>query len=104
MGGRRLRQLRVTDDDDSEGRDFPPLLRKENEMDVTTLKNKLLETLDGIDKDKLSLMDLQLYANILRTASEIQDKSYAETMAEMVGGFRTPIPQPMVLGDMKGGA
>lgn len=73
-------------------------------MDVSTLKNKLLETLDSIDKDKLSLMDLQLYANILRTVSEIQDKSYAETMAEMVSGFHAPIPQPMVLGDMKGGA
>lgn len=73
-------------------------------MDVATLKNKLLGTLDSIDKDKLSLMDLQLYANILKTVSEIQTKSYADTMAEMMNGFRAPIPQPMVLGDMKGGA
>ena len=34
-------------------------------MDVGTLKNKLMETLDSIDKDKLTLMDPRLYADIL---------------------------------------
>lgn len=73
-------------------------------MDVNTLKEKLLATMDSIDKDKLSLMDLRLYVDILKTVSEIQTKSYAETMAEMMNGFHAPIPQPMVLGDMKGDA
>lgn len=74
-------------------------------MDITILKAKLLDTLDGIDKDKLSLMDLKLYADILKTASEIQTKTYAEMMAETLGGFnaREPFPKPMVIGDMKEG-
>ena len=73
-------------------------------MDVEILKNKLMETLDSIDKDKLSLMDLRMYADILKTVSEIQTKSYAEAMAEMMSGIHAPIPQPAVLGDLKGGA
>ena len=73
-------------------------------MDIATLKEKLLETLDSIDKDKLSLMDLRMYADILKTASEIQAKSYAETMAEMMNGFHAPIPAPAVIGSMKGDA
>ncbi|MBR3796419.1 MAG: hypothetical protein IKK34_10430 [Clostridia bacterium] len=73
-------------------------------MDVGTLKNKLIETLDGIDKDKLSLMDLRMYADILKTVSEIQTKSYAEAMAEMMNGFHSPIPQPAMIGSLKGDA
>lgn len=73
-------------------------------MDVGILKNKLMETLNSIDKDKLSLMDLRMYADILKTVSEIQTKSYAEAMAEMMNGFHAPIPQPAVLGDLKGDA
>lgn len=73
-------------------------------MDVMTLKNKLMETLDGIDKDKLTLMDLRMYADILKTVSEIQVKSYAEVMAETMSCFHNPIPQPAVLGGLKGDA
>lgn len=52
------------------------------------LKNELLDTLGSIDKNKLSLLDLKMYADILKTASEIQAKSYLDTMAEvMSGGF-----------------
>lgn len=73
-------------------------------MDVLTLKNKLMETLDGIDKDKLTLMDLRMYADILKTVSEIQAKSFSEVMAETMGCFHNPIPQPAVLGGLKGDA
>lgn len=73
-------------------------------MDVETLKNKLIDTLDGIDKDKLTLMDLKMYADILKTVSEIQAKSYAEALAEMLGKMHAPIPQPAVLGGLKGDA
>lgn len=73
-------------------------------MDVGTLKNKLIETLDSVEKDKLTLMDLRMYADILKTVSEIQTKSYAEAMAEMMNGFHSPIPQPAVLGGLKGDA
>lgn len=73
-------------------------------MDVGTLKNKLMETLDSIDKDKLTLMDLRMYADILKTVSEIQTKSYAEAMAEMMSGIHNPLPQPTLLGGLKGDA
>lgn len=73
-------------------------------MDVATLKNKLIETLDAIDKDKLTMMDLRMYADILKTVSEIQTKSYAEVMAETMGCFHNPAPQPTVLGGLKGDA
>lgn len=72
-------------------------------MDVSILKDKLLMTMDSIDKDKLSLMDLRLYADILKTVSEIQTKSYAETMAEMMNGFHVSTPQTRFVGEMKEG-
>lgn len=60
-------------------------------MTIEQVKTGLIETLDSMDKDKLSLSDLQLYANILKTISEIQTKSYAESFAEtfsaLGGGF-----------------
>ena len=73
-------------------------------MDVGTLKNKLMETLDSSDKDKLTLMDLRMYADILKTVSEIQTKSYAEVMAELISGIHNPMPQLAVLGGLKGDA
>ncbi len=64
-------------------------------MNVEQVKKNLLNTLDSIDRDKLSLLDLKLYAEILRTVSEIQAKSYLETMTEAMrstvcAGFNKP--------------
>ena len=51
-------------------------------MTIEQAKNDLLITLDSMDKNKLSLPDLSIYAQILKTISEIQSKSYVEMMAE----------------------
>lgn len=51
-------------------------------MTIEQAKNDILETLNSMDKEKLSLPDLHLYAQILKTVSEIQAKSYAESLAE----------------------
>ena len=59
-------------------------------MTIEQAKSELIATLESMDKNKLSLPDLQMYANILKTVSEIQAKSYAECLAETLaagGGF-----------------
>lgn len=59
-------------------------------MDINTLKTDLLETLDGIDKERLSLCDLKEYAEILKTVSETQGKPMAEMFMEAARGIATP--------------
>lgn len=64
-------------------------------MTIEQAKNDLLITLDSMDKNKLSLPDLSIYAQILKTISEIQSKSYVEMMAEAFSpqnglGFNPP--------------
>lgn len=65
-------------------------------MTIEQAKNDVLETLSSMDKEKLSLPDLHLYAQILKTVSEIQSKSYAEHLAETLaavgGGFGMKAP------------
>lgn len=51
-------------------------------MNIEEAKKNLLKTMESIDKDKLSLMELKLYAETLKVVSEIQAKSYAEMFAE----------------------
>ena len=55
-------------------------------MTIEQAKNNLIETLESMDKNKLSLGDLQMYANILKTISEIEAKSYVESLAEIFSG------------------
>lgn len=65
-------------------------------MTIEQAKNDLLATLDSMDKNKLSLPDLSMYAQILKTVSEIQSKSYAEMLAETFsakGGFGLNSPK-----------
>lgn len=64
-------------------------------MNIATAKENLLKTLESIDKDKLSLIDLKTYAEILRIVSDIQEKSYLDTITGIFstgGGFGSPIP------------
>lgn len=57
-------------------------------MTISEAKENLLATLESMDKEKFSLCDLQAYANILKTISEIQTKSYIECLGEtFAGGF-----------------
>lgn len=59
-------------------------------MDINTLKADLLDTLDGIDKERLSLCDLKEYAEILKTVSETQGKPMAEMFMEAARGIAIP--------------
>ena len=52
-------------------------------MTIEQAKNNLIDTLESMDKNKLSLGDLQIYAHILKTISEIESKSYVESLAEL---------------------
>lgn len=64
-------------------------------MNIATAKENLLKTLESIDKDKLSLIDLKTYAEILRIVSDIQEKSYIDTITGMLStsnGFGCHIP------------
>ena len=69
-------------------------------MTVEQVKTDLIQTLSSIDKEKLSLPDLRLYAETLKIASEIQGKSYAEMMAETLslGAFGQ---KPATVSDLK---
>lgn len=62
-------------------------------MTIEEARNDLLKTLESMDKNKLSLSDLKLYADTLKTVSEIQVKSYMDYMTQAmgcVGGYRAP--------------
>lgn len=64
-------------------------------MNIATAKENLLKTLESIDKDKLSLIDLKTYAEILRIVSDIQDKNYLDTITGLFStgsGFGPHIP------------
>lgn len=55
-------------------------------MNIKEAKSNLLDVLENIDKNKLSLTDLKLYADILKTVSEIHIKSYEDYIAETMSG------------------
>ncbi len=73
-------------------------------MDIKEARDNLLAVLDGIDKDKLSLPDLKIYAETLKTVSEIQTKSYQEYLSDVMSGFTTPAFKPATVSELKGGA
>ncbi len=65
-------------------------------MNIVTIKNDLLKTLDGIDKEKLSLYDLKTYAEIVKTVSEIREKDYMEKLSEVMSSMSTGFNGPKV--------
>lgn len=52
-------------------------------MDIKHARDSLLDTLTDIDKEKLNLQELKTYAEIMKTISEIQVKTFAEYMTEV---------------------
>lgn len=66
---------------------------------IDDVKQSLLATLDSIDKDKLNLVDLKTYADVLKTVSEIQSKNYFDCLSS---GLAFGLKQPTV-GEIKGG-
>lgn len=63
-------------------------------MTIDEMKNDLLKTLDSMDKNKLSLHELRTYAEVLKTVSDIQGKSYidylTQTMSGVGFGYKAP--------------
>lgn len=71
-------------------------------MDIKEARDTLLETVNGIDKDKLSLAELKNYAEILKIISEIQVKNYEEYLSNIMSGFCCG--KATTISDLKGGA
>lgn len=70
-------------------------------MTIEQVKKDLIATLDSIDKNKLSLPDLKVYAETLKTVSEIQTKSYAEAVASAMSVGLCNSYKPQTVSDLK---
>lgn len=60
-------------------------------MEIKEARDALLKVMDSIDKDKLSLYDLKTYVEILKTASEIQVKSFFDYMKDFNSTFNSSL-------------
>lgn len=70
-------------------------------MNIEQAKSDLIQTLSSIDKEKLSLSDLRLYAETLKIVSEIQAKSYSEMLAETFANGSSLGYKPMTVSELK---
>ncbi len=52
-------------------------------MTVADVKNRMLDKLAEMDLDSMTLMDANLYADVLKKLSDINEKSYTEIMADV---------------------
>lgn len=64
-------------------------------MTIEEARNDLLKTLESMDKDKLSLSELKIYAETLKIASEVQVKTFSDYFASL-SSCATGIKQPTV--------
>lgn len=72
-------------------------------MDISKLKEELISTVGSIDKDKLSLYDLKVYAEILKIVSDTHANGYEEILMKSLEALNTPSPiKPLTIADMKG--
>lgn len=53
-------------------------------MTISQAKSNLLDTLHAMDKSKMNVYDLKVYADTLRTVADISDKTYADCIADMM--------------------
>lgn len=51
---------------------------------ITDVKKRMLDKLATMDLDKLTLMEANLYVNVLNKLSSINEKSYAEILADVM--------------------
>lgn len=72
-------------------------------INIEEAKNNLLATIDSIDRDKLSLLDLKTYAETLKIISEIQTKSFSEYISQFSSGLGFNY-KPTTVSELKGGA
>lgn len=72
-------------------------------INIEEAKNNLLATIDNIDRNKLSLLDLKTYAETLKIISEIQTKSFSDYISQISNGFGCGY-KPTTISELKGGA
>ena len=53
--------------------------------DVMSIKQKLLDRMAELDYANMNLMDLSACINMLRSLADMPEKSYMDTLAEVVG-------------------
>lgn len=58
-------------------------------MTVSEVKSHLLDTMDAMDKSRMNVYDLKVYADTLRTLAEVSDKSSTQTLSDMLELLRT---------------
>lgn len=71
---------------------------------LAEIKQNMLNKLSEMDLDRMTLVDAGQYVTVLRTLSEIQEKSYYETLMDTLQNNRPTMPEPIRLGDIQGGA
>ena len=54
---------------------------------ITEVKNRMLDKLAAMDLDKLTLMDANLYADVLNNLASINEKSYAEILSDIMSNM-----------------
>ncbi len=54
---------------------------------IETAKEHLIEVLESLDKSKMSLNDLMMYAQVLKIAADIQATDFNNVMAQALGGL-----------------
>ena len=54
---------------------------------IETAKEHLIEELESLDKSKMSLNDLMMYAQVLKIAADIQATDFNSVMAQALGGL-----------------
>lgn len=69
---------------------------------IENIKNNLIDTLSGIDLDKLSLFDLKAYAEIMKITAETKEGDYFDSIVEKFSSMSTaPVPGPKTVAEMK---
>lgn len=59
---------------------------------VSEVKAKLLDRLMAMDVSNASICEIGQYVGVLKCLSDISDKTYGETLADMVKSFDRPKP------------
>lgn len=54
---------------------------------IKTAKEHLIEVLESLDKSKMSLNDLMMYAQVLKVTADIQTSDFNDVMAQALGGL-----------------
>ena len=57
---------------------------------VSEVKGKLLDRLMAMDISNASICEVGQYVGVLKCLSDISDKTYGETLADMVKSFEKP--------------